>query len=58
MGRIRVIKPSLDRFRLKDGVKVAELCFEGNSGIVGLAIWNIWIQSRIDLLIYSGVGCE
>ena len=58
MGRISVIEPVLAGFRLKDGAKVAELCFEGNSGIVGLAIWNIWIQSRIDLLIYSGVGCE
>ena len=39
-GRSSIVEPVLAGFRLKGGAKVAELCFEGNSGIIVLPIEN------------------
>jgi hypothetical protein len=58
VGRSSVIEPVLAGFRLKGGAKVAELCFEGNSGIIRTVNLEDWNPISYRLPICSSIGCE
>jgi hypothetical protein len=40
VGRSTVVEPAVASFRLENGDKMAELCFEGSSRIIVLSIEN------------------